>query len=413
MISNAWPGLVRGKNDSGVAWMNKLLGASIASHVKDVRFIGGTAKFIEGKDGQTLVLHTPPPPAQVIDYHPFEIYKPDLSGLSTSGWIPDGSGIMRPIAISTATPTNLPTTINPKTDAWRIWAVRTGAVSLRNLYSATVDNQVFLTGFEASVPLSDFSMSYEVTSGCDSVALGNQTGLPYEYDPGSDSLASKFGLVVTPLILPASITPSPIGTPPLYGLALVVRIDTAANGSGSGLPPATLMGFVYNCLTQYNTAFPTPADCMAIPIGAISALGYKYYESGGDSKSFTPFQIQYGNILSRYGLFENQNQESSGDLLYNATLNFRGNWQNDQIADEIFYPGDTIQYQREMDFTASGGITVTITDPEGGSGSKLYFTELYMMTTTGFTSDPSTDDNFVRISGVDFSSNDDQTPNTT
>ncbi len=64
-------------------------------------------------------------------------------------------------------------------------------------------------------------------------------------------------------------------------------------------------------------------------------------------------------------------------------LLYRGNWQNDAITDQIFYPGDLISY--DTSFVVAG--------------TTIHTTNLYMQTQVAGTSNPSADANFIKISG--------------
>lgn len=400
----------------------------LAKHAFDLKSIHKTqqavnallnAQVVVGKaaqahlaDGNTI--YEIPPQVDKENFYPFKIYKPDFSLLTPQGNTFDDSGNPVAINIDSTVPTNLPTTVNPKTDGWRIWAVRTGMVSLRSYEFAQTDVQFFFPGGSGSaqVNLSDFSTSFEVSSGCDGIGIGFQQGLPYDFDPADGTAQAPVS--ITPIVINAD--PDEFG---LYGFALFLK--TTSVFAPEANTPATLMGLSYDAHFGGELVFPTPTDSSFIPIGVISSLGWGFYNGQGNPKYLTAYQIQYGNVINRYGIFENNFDDEQ--LNYSANLNFRGNWQTDLIVNSCFYPGDLIQYQRELDFTATSTVnapgvgtvttTVVITDPDAEeTGASLFVTELYMATVVGFTDDPTFDPNFVKISGVDFTPNENPTPNT-
>jgi hypothetical protein len=340
---------------------------------------------------------TPPQTQQTFEeFHPFKIYQPDTNLLATTGTTFDISGNPLSIAIDSTVPTNLPTTVNPTTDGWRIWAVRTGRVSARGSTFISYDYQLWIPGNNSITNDSDFASTFEV-AGCDGIAIGNQNGLPYEFDPALVS-----GYQISPIVLPFNF--DSFG---LYSIALWVQIDMINL-------TAQLKATRYNTLSGYASAFPQASDGSFVPIGAITSLGYNYYQSGANPKALTAFQIQYGNAINRYGMFQNNQGNTSGDgLVFSASINYRGDFLNDVgLSSFAFYPGDVVKIQKEIDLTATstGGITTTINT--GGATNKLFPQELWMMTAVGFTSDPTTDPNWVKISGLDISTQTNRTPNT-
>ena len=158
------------------------------------------AEIIMGKTAQAHIAdggvkYEVPKQVDVEQYYPFKIYKPDISLLGNTGVIFDAEGVPNTIAINAFAPTNLPTTVNPKTDGWRIWAIREGMVSQRGYDFAQTDYQLFTPGGQAQVNLSDFSTSFEITTGCDTVGIGFQQGLPYDFDPSQSSSAAPVTIV--------------------------------------------------------------------------------------------------------------------------------------------------------------------------------------------------------------------------
>ena len=325
-------------------------------------------------------------------FYPFKIYKPDQSWLATTGWTFNASGIPISIAINPNIPTNLPTTINPNTDMWRIWAVREGLCGVRSNSSVSFSYQFWLPGFQGTTIGADFSVMLECASGgCDGIGVGGNTfGLPYDFNP-NDYPVQK----IVPLVLPATFT----GTG-YQGLALSIE---------TGEDATRLRGKVFNEFTDYTTVFNTEGSfggvpgypSALVPIGVISTLGIGFYTpTAGNLKNLTAFNLQFGHIQNRYGMYQSNaanHNHAAGALAYFTTQNFRGNFLTDYgMSSAVYYPGDTVVVQK----------TLTI------GGTPYYFQNLWLMTNIGFTSDPTTDPNWTLASGISTTSITSVTPNT-
>lgn len=384
-------------------------------------FDSTTVKVEHTTRGIRLHAKFPPIPAQNVPeaFYPFRIYKPKKEWLATSGWTFQSYGAPVAIAINPNVPTNLPHTINPNTDMWRIWAVRTGLIGAnRGTYFVSFDEEFFFPGLPMSVEGQDFSVITEVGDGCDRFGVSSQTGTPYDANP-DDYPDEK----VVPIVLPSNFGQPITNFTPLNGLAISVLVPQ--DGS-----PITLWGVVFNNLTQYNNVFSPPASGDRLfPIGVIDALGYDWYHhASGDNAEPTAYNLQFGNITNLFGVFQNnQGNSFSTDLILSLTKNYRGDFLNDPIQFLAFYPGDCVKIQSQIDLSASsistvhapgtGTVTtdtsISATDAETSeSGSSLFVQNIYMMTAIGFTSDPTTDPNWVKISGIDLSSQNNPTPNT-
>jgi hypothetical protein len=416
-MNQDWPNQVRGTNEPAVAWLNKMLQSSKASQIKSIKVTGGlgSAKLTGNADGQDLEIYIPPPPSgDLSQFHPFQIYKPKIrkanglwmnsAGLGYSfGTVGAQDGVLgdQGVTIDDTNPTaidgNGNGTLNPITDGWRIWAVRSGMISVRKGVSPN-DAQYFYPGQVATVTMPDCSIGLEV-AGCDGYQIGSPNtitsidtaGFPYEFNPDT---TDQFGGVI-PIILP----PSFINNTGNY----IFSIWIAQNGSNFSYPCLNGKAFDLD-LDDPATIFPVPKTSFTIPVGAIAHAGYLQYLSNGQPTDLTPYQILYGNQTSgRYGCFDNSFLEKptpapTDPLFYSSTLNYRGSWQNDLITTNYFYVGDVVKYQT----------TISIQN----SSTVLYVENLFMCGVAGTTSDPSTDANWTRISGVRTTTDSGKTPNT-
>ena len=376
-------------------------------------FVPGPGFSADKREGQYVLkikAGSPPQNETLLDFHPFQIYKPDFSLINpnkTAFCFAD-DGALTQILIDNTVPTSLVNgngTVNLLKDGWRVWAVRTGRISIRNYGELPVSTQFFYPGSQISLLASDLGESTEVF-GCDGLSPGgpaggaagyDTAGFPYEYNPEE---GSPLGFIF-PIVLPGTF-PKGSNT---FAFSLYI------GGAGGSYFPS-LNGIALDLSVSGNDKllFPIPATSDTMPIGCISCIGYKGYASPG-TNALTAYQFQYGNVENRQGCYENSflsyaGISSNDPLVYSAGLNFRGSWQNDlHLNENVYYPGDVIKFQEQINFTATGGISIT--------PASLFVQQLYMCGVVGFTSDPSTDSNFSLISGITGATDPSPTPDTT
>jgi hypothetical protein len=332
---------------------------------------------------------------QVPGMHPFRIYKPNLSSLmpnvysqQPTGVIFDSSGNPSSIAIDFTTPTNLPVTVNPTTDGWRFYAIRNGIVEVRPFYGSTFENP-------------DDSSDFSGTRG-----MNNYAG-------GMDIFLKVNGMVDPPdFFCTDGITPSitnPIfSDPPSFldyddsttsifvGFTGVYKSGQVLvyTGTGGDFCPIWIQ-ILFDGIPVIRMAqggdFPDSSP-LVIPLGII------WPEPPGVDAKESVVQILSGHIIGRWQPGMYSDGEPSDDAPLPGALTWRGNWQMDDITDQMFYPGDVISATSAGSTTVSKNYTIS-----GGGGGNVtvnlnYLTTgLYMMTGIGFTSDPTTDPNFISI----------------
>ena len=345
----------------------------------------------ESHHSDSNVIYEIPAQQEYSSFYPFKIYKPKTTWLSTTGWIFDTLGVPHGIAINSNIPTNLPTTINPTTDGWRIWAVREGLCGVRSNSQASFYYQYWFPGSSGTTVGADFSVMLECSyGGCDGVGVGNNSyGFPYDFNPDDYGLCK-----VIPIVLPANFTGA-------LGQSFCLSIET-------GEAATRLRGRVANNISEYNTLFNTEGSfggvpgypSALVPIGVISTLGFNLFKSQGAAKSLTAFNLQFGHIQNRYGMFQSNaanHTHAAGPLSYYLTKNFRGNFLTDYgMSSACYYPGDSVIVEK----------AVVI------SGTTIYYQNIWTMTNIGFTSDPTTDPNWFLESGASTVHIASTTPNT-
>lgn len=353
-------------------------------------------------------------------FYPFKIYQPDISlitGQNNGLMIPNSSSIIGTRDTCGFDPT-LPTVLtgagpyncNPKTDAWRIWAIRDGFYSVRNY--TQIDFQDVTGDRTFNVLMPDYSEGSTTLS----LALSdlyNGTdgqGIDYDIEPGSNP-----DNPIYPIVLVGNA--DSIG---FYNFAIWLEVYPSSPGVFGGI----INGAQFDSVTGMDSAFPSPpfpgetyiGGYTIFPLGVITST--TFLNQDNIPTNLFANQIQFGNCYSNYGEFNNSSAATRGEaLLYSSGLNYRGDFINDTLlAETVFYPGDVVKIQQQIVLTATstGGIATTIHAALAGetTSSSLFVQSLYLCTTIGFTSDPTTDSDWVKISGIDVETQTSKTPNT-
>lgn len=110
--------------------------------------------------------------------------------------------------------------------------------------------------------------------------------------------------------------------------------------------------------TTHRTQLPFPIGSNIFPI----AMGAAFSVGG----TFNLVQLQVGNLLNRFQGFQvrlSPNPFGSGGTPTIATgglAMFRGNWDTDNLAGQVFYPGDIIAVNNPSLKTIGSGTVVTV-----------------------------------------------------
>ncbi len=393
-----WPKPVSGASPQA-SWLNLLLEAC---KNREIRHIDGMDDQATSTGRVFKKKFNPPPPtagSAAAKIPPFAIYKinPPPDGTNTTTF--DSTGAQVAITVDSNVPTDfsaIPPTVNPVTDAWRFYQVRSGYVQVRPYFSLIGSLGGFYSGY-----FKDYSALLRVYDVCDGITpegypFGSLNGKPW--DTSDKTLG--VGSVLSPLVIPSLAgddTDLDFDGNVLFSFWLTITPDSGPSDDVA----ITLNGWrwSYSAIGSYvNSPFPG-ASPNVIPIGVI-----KSQQANFDSPtSPNPYdlvidQIQSGHVINRYppGMLGNSgpfgptpntptNPPSATDDIAGPMI-YRGNWQNDvTIQDSAFYPGDFVSY------TITGRVippAYTVTE-----------TFLLMCTAVAFTTDPLSDSNFIVLNG--------------
>jgi hypothetical protein len=107
--------------------------------------------------------------------------------------------------------------------------------------------------------------------------------------------------------------------------------------------------------------FPDP-DPMIIPLGVVYPVGTgTIYDPAIIATQFFILQVQYDHLTNRYPSFPGP------DGFQNA-LNYRGDWDDDTLTDQYFWPGDVVTV---AETSTAGGLTLTSTNAYIHSGASV------------------------------------------
>jgi hypothetical protein len=280
--------------------------------------------------------------------YPFKIYQTSLSdyqnqsGTPNIGTIFDSSGTPTAINIDSTVPTNFgssPPTVNPNTDYWRLWMVRSGFCEIRPYYSSIVS----LLGetFEAIQSINgDFALQQFVTIGTDQTS-------PFSTDlnsgvPNGGTLVINGG-------------PDPLNNGIGFGIWIEILPDT----SYMEYPVVSVKGARFSdeqddVWMPANQPGYTP---FVIPIGVVISSGG--LDNPSNPQNVIPVQLIFDSPVNRFGngmtpaLVESSGQNNVGgppiqSALYTTPafgpLQYRGDWNlnNSVLQHQIFYPGDLL-----------------------------------------------------------------------
>ena len=220
---------------------------------------------------------------------------------------------------------------NP-TDNWRTFQMRSGAIGFRSKYYLPSSGASVGTGL--SVDGGNFENVITDIKGSDEQS--------YYESPIQPTAAS---LIEIPSVGAVPITQSGLAQPTQFMLSdlpddlgyyqagLWVKIT---DDKATGLT-AQLWGQMFSATPSDHTGrgqspFPA-ADPTIVPIGIITCGSYPAGNKIFDSVT----QLQFGNLINRYA-------PTSGDFS-SSQISLRGDWDNDNLVGQVFWPGDLVSYQ--------------------------------------------------------------------
>ena len=320
MTDLRWPTQVRGKSSKAAraaSWLNRLLDACEMGTIVDVKVIGGSGKMVQRPEGTTLIIDPKVSAAESTPMHPFKIYQPTNFASFATGitFLDPTSGVGTVCNIDATVPTNfasVPPTVNPLTDDWRFWAVRSGYVEIRPVYSIPYG--------DASPDGIVIGYNQQVFTGSDGISA-EVTNQPFD-DPTTETL-------FPPLILNGDLS---VESSASYLFWIKIIPDTNGSEYTNVKIAISKIG-----VGGFYTASQTPT---MIPIGS---LVLTFNENFGVVKlPYIVAQQLFDNVQFRFPV-------GNGNFGGGGVMNFRGIWDsvNDTTApadlkDQVFYPGDLI-----------------------------------------------------------------------
>ena len=263
------------------------------------------------------------PTKPVEPFYPFKIYKPsNVSSFSTGiTFLDPTSGVGTVCNIDSTKPTDfaaIPPTVNPTTDAWRLWSVRSGQVELRPLY----------TQLDADQASNNWCMKYTVNTNTDGV---NPT-TPYIGDNDFSALTNKTAF--PPLIIPNAVG---VGA----STSFYIWISIVQDVDDTSLPYAMISATRDD--SMIDTGWPVQ-NASAIPVGVVSNVF-------GGADGFGNYPL---NFTVEQMIFDHQTNlfpKGNGNFGIGGTMNFRGGYNAVRgtyspadILSQFAYPGDVIGY---------------------------------------------------------------------
>ena len=303
--------------------------------------------------------------------HPFKIYQPDLSSFSNDPQIYQDQGPKRAIyygadglpvlvPIDPTKPTNLPITVNPNTDAWRLWAVRNGMIERRSLYYPALTTEPS-NNYAQLINIYDMNQvgfwGSLLGTNCRTRMSGTDGLGGYKYETAND-----FDDPTTQIAWEGDV---------------FVLGDNATN--------LTQGFFFIEIMPEF---YPIPSGTAYLNAGLISVKYVQGIGQPSDSPNIIPVGFVDGN--AKYGCFASQylfdhlvnrypvgnmftgdgSAPASRQMIPGGAI-YRGCWQTDaDLVNQYFYPGDVIYYTPDT--------TTTITK----SGVSLVLSKSYWLMAT-------------------------------
>ena len=293
---------------------------------------------------------TSSPAQDVTVFYPFKIYQPDNFASFTEGttFLDPSSGVGTSCNIDATKPTDftaIPPTVNPTTDAWRFWSVRSGYCEVRPIYSLLGP-----TGGDTFSDPNNFGFKALVSGNTDLI-------FPSPANDGTPFDLSTSATVGVPLII--------AGTPGSDNfISFVIWIQIIPDTSNAALPSVAIAAAT--SLSELTGAFPSDGPNL-IPVGKICPNQNPDFSY---QSSFYVIQHLYGHVTGRFPPGNGNFSPTS------CVMNMRGSCYSGgsspypaDLQSQIFYPGDCLWvidlkqiYQQKSTLATawpSGGPTVS------------------------------------------------------
>jgi hypothetical protein len=359
--------------------------------------VAGKTPQVHYSDANTVwEFPTTLPPLEKI--YPFKVYKTTPPGvpldkdgnpklpLPTAITFDATTGVQKVCNIDTTKPTDFsaaPPTVNPTTDAWRFYALRGGYIQIRSYFSvlATYSNNYFV-GY-----LKDYNQLVQPENGTDGLTPWGVPGEPSDsWDmPRNVSVEGAGGDI---LVIPSNSTDaSDLDSSGYIMFSLWLEINPDIDSSDEVTVKVKGNRWDLQDFTNYP-APPFQDSPNIIPIAVIKSQFANPSDGGTDAYNLIIDQIQSGHVINRYmpGMYNLNGGTPTPTAVVPSAMVSRGNWDIDDIKDQVFYPGDVI--------------TINFEQPViGVAGTKIDNLDQWMCEAICFTTDPTNDINFINVGG--------------
>lgn len=342
----------------------------------------------------------PDDPVEIPRY-PFQIYPCDIPATGATNCLTFDPVTFEPIScvinseVSTDFAAN-PPTINPDTDSWRFYALRGGYIQVRPYYtviSPGQQNNIFNYNKDCAHLFRFTNESNGDMSPTDGIDPNLQARESNQWDSPSGNRGNV--LVIPSLNVNASDLDGDGNI--LFALWIEIVPDTSntenivaeLRGGRWSLDP---IGGLY-----IRNPFPSFSSSV-IPIAIVKSKQSDFTSTSPAPYDLLVDQIQFGHIIDRYpsGMFNVTGGTPAAGVLIPGPMIQRGDWDMDDIKDQVFYPGDCIIA------TISSAVQLSATIDEGDSvddrtTSIVTKRGIFTPKIITLTSDPATDPHFQMV----------------